>query len=1198
MLKKLIIILTIVLQGFASEATHMIGGYMSYDFINVLPTGKLRYRVTYHIFRDCIGNVQLSPNLTLAVYYNSGQRALAFAQNVALRIKSLVQPPGTTDCPFYRDRVCIEYGVYEAFVDLDESTTGYRLLYQECCRNVQTNLINSGSGEPNQGQVYTAEIPPTVYRNSSPRFAGVPSPFMCTFDTTDFLFNAYDKDGDVLSYKFVRPFKGSSSLTNVVPDPPQNFPNAIEGVQYSGGYNETNPFGIQGYNNINPVTGMTSFMSPNAGSYVVGVEVTETRNGVVLGSIRMDLQILVYQCPPNKKPNISNASDANKTSYEITAGETLCFDVTGFDADNDHVFLTAEGEVFGLNAFQGSRATFNDINNVGTVTSTFCWTPDCDHDRDAPYVTQFIARDDGCPSKFEALLVDITVKPFKGATEFNGPTRLCNFNRGVYTVLFTVQSSTVEWEISGGIIEGPNDQHSCRIQWTDVGTHTIRMREVLPGGCKGEWVEKQITVVDAPQLPNITGNDTVCINSSGNNYSVNLNTGNTYNWFVSGNGSIISTNNNNIVVDWSNPLSTTFVKAVEVNSDGCPSDTALFPVHISDPNPIPRWPRPVCPNASNVSYETDNNQGSIYSWSITGGIQSGGGNSSEITVDWGNEGVGLVSVQETNRFGCVSPTNTIQVEKTYDLSELEIFGDSSICEFKINNLYEVIGTSGSTYYWNISGGNQVAGDSSNSIGINWFNAGPASVAVRQIAYDLVNNRVCSSPISVLDVIIHPNPTADTILGPLEVCQLSDSFQYTINGFPNSNYEWSIDGNTGNIIGQGASQIKIFWNQPGTFTINVVETTEFNCIGNIIEIQVLVRPKPQTTPIIGPLTICPEDALNKNYSVTGFPNSQFQWWLEGALSFSGPPANSITVNWDLEEIFGKVRVLEISEFGCLGDTLEVEIDIDLLDLEMRYVSVGTPDNIMEIYWAIPEKAYTNNFEVWKRFEGGDWGLLTNVSGVSASYLESPINTDIYPYTYKIAVTNRCGTLIETSPHTNVNLRLEEVGSQELTLDFTPYLGWENSVSRYELYQKINNGIYELLNNDASPNTLMELERENESFQQCYRVKAYENGNNEEVSWSNDQCMLFFPRVFIPNAFTPNKDAKNETFKAVVSAVASYQLQIFNRWGELLFATTDINQGWDGVYKGSEVAQGVYMYYIVYEDYLGKEYRTKGTITLLR
>jgi hypothetical protein len=48
-------------------------------------------------------------------------------------------------------------------------------------------------------------------------------------------------------------------------------------------------------------------------------------------------------------------------------------------------------------------------------------------------------------------------------------------------------------------------------------------------------------------------------------------------------------------------------------------------------------------------------------------------------------------------------------------------------------------------------------------------------------------------------------------------------------------------------------------------------------------------------------------LNKNYSVTGFPNSQFQWWVEGAVNFSGPPSSAITVNWDLEEIFGKPKL---------------------------------------------------------------------------------------------------------------------------------------------------------------------------------------------------------------------------------------------------------------------------------------------------
>jgi gliding motility-associated-like protein len=1178
----------------------MIGGYMSYEFVNVLPNGLLRYRVTYHIFRDCIGNVPLSPTLTLAVYYNSGSRSLAFAQTVPLRSKQIVQPPGTIECPFYRDRVCIEYGVYDAFVDLDESTTGYRLLYQECCRNVQTNLINSGSGEPNQGQVYTAEIPPTIYRNSSPRFAGVPSPFMCALDTTDFLFNAYDKDGDVLSYRFVRPFKGSSSLTNVTPDPPATFPNEIEGVQYAAGYNQNAPFGAQGFQEINNVTGLTRLFAPQQGSYVIGVEVTETRNGVVLGRTRMDLQILVYNCPPNRKPNISNLTEPGRTSYEITAGETLCFDIQGSDPDNDRVFLSADGEVFGLNSFTGSRATFNNANEVGSVSSTFCWTPDCDHDRDAPYVVQFVARDDGCPPKFDGKLVDIKVKPFLGAQNFSGPDRLCNFNRGIYVADFTVETSKIEWEFSGGIVEGPSDEHSIRIQWTEVGVHTIRMREVLPGGCQGEWVERQVTIVDAPSLPQISGEDTVCIDATSIAYSTNPNPDYTFSWFISSNGTLTNTNRNNVTLDWTNPDSNTFIKVVVTNSDGCPSDTGVLNVFISDPNPEPRWPRPVCPNSENVEYQTDNIPGSIYTWDIVGGVQTGGGNTSEITVTWGNEGLGTVSVQETNKFGCVSPTNTIEVDITYDLPALEIEGDSSICEFEIDISYKVISTAGSVYHWNINGGNQVAGDSSSSILVNWQNTGLGRIEVQQIAFDLVNDRECSSPVTVMDVIIHPIPTANEILGNIEICQFSDTIEYVVNGFPNSTFDWEITGDAdiNNIPGQGTAIIRIFWDNHGSFRISAIETSEFSCIGDEIELDVIVHPKPQTTPIVGPFVICPEDALNKIYSVNGLPNSEYQWWVDGANNIAGIPTNTIAVDWDLTQTFGSVSVLEISEFGCLGDTLNAEIDIDLLDLEMRYVTVGTPDNIMEIYWEIPELSYTNNFEIWTRSEGGNWDLLTEVNGTMSSHIQSPINTNNYPFDYFVAATNRCGTRMQTNPHTNVNLRLTEVGSQELILEFTPYLGWENGVSNYELYQRINDGVYEVLFDNVFPGEIIELQRNDESFRQCYRVKAYENGNNEEESWSNDQCMLFFPRVFIPNAFTPNNDANNETFKATVSAVKSYQMQIFNRWGEKLFATTDTKQGWDGIYQGSEVPQGVYVYYIVYEDYLGKRYQTKGTITLLR
>lgn len=70
------------------------------------------------------------------------------------------------------------------------------------------------------------------------------------------------------------------------------------------------------------------------------------------------------------------------------------------------------------------------------------------------------------------------------------------------------------------------------------------------------------------------------------------------------------------------------------------------------------------------------------------------------------------------------------------------------------------------------------------------------------------------------------------------------------------------------------------------------------------------------------------------------------------------------------------------------------------------------------------------------------------------------------------------------------------------------------------------------------------------------------------------------LYFPNAFTPNKDGLNEIFTGVGNNITTFQLEIWDRWGELLYSTTDINAGWDGYYKGKIVPNDVYVYVVTY------------------
>ena len=89
------------------------------------------------------------------------------------------------------------------------------------------------------------------------------------------------------------------------------------------------------------------------------------------------------------------------------------------------------------------------------------------------------------------------------------------------------------------------------------------------------------------------------------------------------------------------------------------------------------------------------------------------------------------------------------------------------------------------------------------------------------------------------------------------------------------------------------------------------------------------------------------------------------------------------------------------------------------------------------------------------------------------------------------------------------------------------------------------------------------------------------------------------VYVPNAFTPNKDELNDVFKPVVNCVHNYTFVVFDRWGEKLFETTDIDAGWNGTFKGSLCKPDVYVYKVTFIDDPRDNYHSYiGRVVLLK
>ena len=89
------------------------------------------------------------------------------------------------------------------------------------------------------------------------------------------------------------------------------------------------------------------------------------------------------------------------------------------------------------------------------------------------------------------------------------------------------------------------------------------------------------------------------------------------------------------------------------------------------------------------------------------------------------------------------------------------------------------------------------------------------------------------------------------------------------------------------------------------------------------------------------------------------------------------------------------------------------------------------------------------------------------------------------------------------------------------------------------------------------------------------------------------------VYVPNAFTPTNDGRNDNFKPIALGIKTLNyFNVYNRWGQLMFTTSQIGNGWNGKYNGTDQPIGTYIWQANAIDYMGNKIYKKGTVILIR
>ncbi|MBL0340499.1 MAG: gliding motility-associated C-terminal domain-containing protein [Bacteroidetes bacterium] len=225
----------------------------------------------------------------------------------------------------------------------------------------------------------------------------------------------------------------------------------------------------------------------------------------------------------------------------------------------------------------------------------------------------------------------------------------------------------------------------------------------------------------------------------------------------------------------------------------------------------------------------------------------------------------------------------------------------------------------------------------------------------------------------------------------------------------------------------------------------------------------------------------------------------------------------------------------------------------------------------------------------------------------TFLDAFAGADQQQKFYKISATDSC---VDEQLFSNVSgtvLLSAEGGNDYISdLSWIDYFGWQGTTGYFNIYRVIDGFTASQPFATVSGDTLF-FREDVSSFPAgdgniCYVVQAVEKNQNSfgfrDSSISNIACAPQSANAYIPNAFTPG--GKNPIFKPYLlfADPENYSLQIYNRWGQQVFASTQPDLGWNGQFESKNAPTGLYVYILIFKGFNKKELRRTGTISLLR
>jgi gliding motility-associated-like protein len=518
-------------------------------------------------------------------------------------------------------------------------------------------------------------------------------------------------------------------------------------------------------------------------------------------------------------------------------------------------------------------------------------------------------------------------------------------------------------------------------------------------------------------------------------------------------------------------------------------------------------------------------------------------------------------------------------------NELQVSWDSddSLCIF--GNSFDFVATSSgeptTIYTWDFGANATPTGATGINVnGVNFSTGGYHPVTVTAVD-DLCIGEFIDS------IYIFPEPIAEIILPPDFECD-GLTIDFGNNSQNSITYDWDFG-----VVGIGTDVSTDFeptytFPGPGTYTITLVSSSSPGCAATATETITLNEPLVVSFTSEDSLCIT-TNSFNFDGTVSGPPTSIFTWDFGPNASISN--SNDIDVPNVVFDTTGAILITLTGTFEDCIESITQEIYIfssPIIDFDIAPGLQCAPFNAQFIDLSSAETTIYYNWD----FGDGSTSTLQN-----PSHLYN--NVGNYPVTLSINTLAGCIETLTLTQDDLVNVRPRPVAGFSVDPDYTDICHsviqfTDQSSGGNDWFYWYDDGTFFSKGPQSPFHTYV-----TPGSHYPTQVVTNEYGCKDTAS----SYLYIEPfTIYAPNTFTPDGDAFNNTFLPIVYLpVERWELQIFNRWGELVFETDDVDEAWDGTTQNGRMSQdGTYIWKLVYVscEPLNPEQLATGHITLVR